>query len=127
MTPGLGRFADPGVHALDGVRGVNHLAHIGVETQERHELGPGVLPQAHNGRVLGLPPPGEIGQVELGGWPDLAFRYLGEDGEITWPRGDARAELSRLPVGRRIAAPPVLFRKIEDADVEAWAERFGGG
>jgi acyl-coenzyme A synthetase/AMP-(fatty) acid ligase len=25
---------------------------------------------------------GEIGQVELGGWPDLAFRYLGEDGEI---------------------------------------------
>jgi len=52
---------------------------------------------------------------------------LGEDGEITWPRGDARAELSRLPVGRRIAAPPVLFRKIEDADVEAWAERFGGG
>jgi acyl-coenzyme A synthetase/AMP-(fatty) acid ligase len=27
-------------------------------------------------------PPGEIGQVELGGWPDLAFRYLGEDGEI---------------------------------------------
>jgi len=27
-------------------------------------------------------PPGEIGHVELGGWPDLAFRYLGEDGEI---------------------------------------------
>jgi acyl-coenzyme A synthetase/AMP-(fatty) acid ligase len=27
-------------------------------------------------------PPGEIGYVELGGWPDLAFRYLGEDGEI---------------------------------------------
>ena len=26
-------------------------------------------------------PPGEIGHVELGGWPDLAFRYLGEDGE----------------------------------------------
>jgi acyl-coenzyme A synthetase/AMP-(fatty) acid ligase len=27
-------------------------------------------------------PPGEIGYVELGGWQDLAFRYLGEDGEI---------------------------------------------
>ncbi len=27
-------------------------------------------------------PAGEIGYVELGGWPDLAFRYLGEDGEI---------------------------------------------
>jgi long-chain acyl-CoA synthetase len=27
-------------------------------------------------------PPGEIGSIELGGWPDLAFRYLGEDGDI---------------------------------------------
>ena len=27
-------------------------------------------------------PPGEIGYVELGGWPDLAFRYLGDDGEV---------------------------------------------
>jgi long-chain acyl-CoA synthetase len=27
-------------------------------------------------------PRGEIGYVELGGWPDLPFRYLGEDGEI---------------------------------------------
>jgi len=27
-------------------------------------------------------PAGEIGYVELGGWPDLPFRYLGEDGDI---------------------------------------------
>ena len=27
-------------------------------------------------------PPGEVGHVELGGWADLAFRYLGEAGEI---------------------------------------------
>ena len=27
-------------------------------------------------------PPGEIGYVELGGWPDHPFRYLGDDGEI---------------------------------------------
>jgi acyl-coenzyme A synthetase/AMP-(fatty) acid ligase len=27
-------------------------------------------------------PRGEIGYVELGGWPDLPFRYLGEDGEV---------------------------------------------
>jgi len=26
-------------------------------------------------------PPGEIGYVELGGWPDHPFRYLGDDGE----------------------------------------------
>jgi long-chain acyl-CoA synthetase len=34
---------------------------------------------------------GEIGYVELGGWPDLPFRYLGEDGEIkTHSRGRLR-------------------------------------
>src|SRR6202166_4895301 len=27
-------------------------------------------------------PPGEIGYVELGGWPDHPFRYLGDDGAI---------------------------------------------
>src|SRR5580704_12570859 len=27
-------------------------------------------------------PPGETGYVELGGWPDHPFRYLGDDGEI---------------------------------------------
>jgi acyl-CoA synthetase (AMP-forming)/AMP-acid ligase II len=27
-------------------------------------------------------PPGELGYVELGGWPDHPFRYLDEDGEV---------------------------------------------
>ncbi|MGB6230101.1 MAG: methionine--tRNA ligase [Litorimonas sp.] len=31
-----------------------------------------------------------------------------------------------LPVGHAVSAPDVLFAKIENADVEAWAERFGG-
>src|ERR1700728_4874327 len=44
MTPSLDRLADPGVHALDGVRGVNHLAHIRGEAEERHELRPRALP-----------------------------------------------------------------------------------
>jgi long-chain acyl-CoA synthetase len=36
-------------------------------------------------------PAGEIGQVELGGWPDHPFRYLAEDGEIrTHARGRIR-------------------------------------
>ena len=52
---------------------------------------------------------------------------VGEGGVIAWPQGDAAAELSRVPPGRRIATPPVLFRKIEATDVEAWTERFGGG
>jgi len=36
------------------------------------------------------------------------------------------AELSRLPAGRKIAVPPVLFKKIEDAEVAEWTERFAG-
>ncbi len=31
-----------------------------------------------------------------------------------------------MPAGRKIAAPEVLFRKIEDAQVAEWTERFGG-
>jgi methionyl-tRNA synthetase len=52
---------------------------------------------------------------------------LGETGPLTWPTADAGAELAVLPAGRKVAAPPVLFRKIEDEDVAAWSERFGGG
>ncbi len=34
-------------------------------------------------RSTGSPPPaGELGQVEVGGWPDHPFRYLAEDGEV---------------------------------------------
>jgi methionyl-tRNA synthetase len=51
---------------------------------------------------------------------------LGEEWPPTWPSEDARAELGRLPEGRKLTTPPVLFRKIEDADVAAWTERFGG-
>jgi len=31
-----------------------------------------------------------------------------------------------LPHGIEISAPPVLFQKIEDAQVAEWTERFGG-
>ena len=50
---------------------------------------------------------------------------LGLSGEPAWPMGAKLFEL--VPRGQAIAAPPVLFRKIEDADVVAWSERFGGG
>jgi methionyl-tRNA synthetase len=52
---------------------------------------------------------------------------VGEGGVLAWPGADVAAELSRVPAGRPITTPPVLFRKIEPADVEAWAARFGGG
>jgi methionyl-tRNA synthetase len=52
---------------------------------------------------------------------------VGETYPPTWPSTDASAELSRVPAGRPISVPPILFSKIEDADVAAWSERFGGG
>ena len=51
---------------------------------------------------------------------------VGETEADVWPSADGRAELSRLEPGRPVQAPPVLFKKIEDADVAAWTERFGG-
>jgi methionyl-tRNA synthetase len=51
---------------------------------------------------------------------------VGETYPPAWPTPDARAELNRLEAGRTITTPDVLFRKIEPADVAAWAERFGG-
>ncbi len=51
---------------------------------------------------------------------------LGERFPPIWPGDDVRAELARLPEGRKIAAPPVLFGKIEDAELAGWMERFKG-
>jgi len=45
----------------------------------------------------------------------------------TWPSWDARVELARLAPGLKVTTPEVLFKKIEESDVAAWTERFGGG
>jgi methionyl-tRNA synthetase len=61
--------------------------------------------------------------------PFTAEKIAGAVGETLpapWPSTDAAAELSRIPAGRPVAAPEVLFKKVEDADVAAWTERFGG-
>jgi methionyl-tRNA synthetase len=52
---------------------------------------------------------------------------MGEKAAFSWPSADAAEELTRIPGGRKIASPPVLFRKIEEADIVTWSERFGGG
>ena len=52
---------------------------------------------------------------------------VGEAWPPSWPTADAASELSRLPAGRAVSVPPVLFKKIEEADIAAWTERFGGG
>ena len=51
---------------------------------------------------------------------------VGEPQDAPWPSADAEAELTRLPGGRSVSVPPVLFRKVEDGQVVEWAERFGG-
>jgi methionyl-tRNA synthetase len=51
---------------------------------------------------------------------------VGEPYPAAWPSLDAAAELSRLVVGAPVRAPEVLFRKIEDAQIAEWTERFGG-
>ncbi len=51
---------------------------------------------------------------------------LGEPFPATWPSLDGKRVLDILPPGRAIAAPEVLFRKVEDAQVAEWRERFGG-
>jgi methionyl-tRNA synthetase len=44
-----------------------------------------------------------------------------------WPGAGDAGVWDALPRGLKIDPPEVLFKKIEDADVAAWAERFGGG
>ena len=51
---------------------------------------------------------------------------LGQPWPPEWPSTDAEAELNRLTPGAPMKAPEVLFRKIEDAQIAEWSERFGG-
>jgi methionyl-tRNA synthetase len=50
-----------------------------------------------------------------------AERLMGD-----WPTGDAAEALTALAPGAPIRAPEVLFKKIDDAQIAAWAEQFGG-
>jgi len=52
---------------------------------------------------------------------------LGETWPLYWPLSNAEAQLARIPAGRVFTTPPVLFKKIEEADLAVWSERFGGG
>ena len=49
---------------------------------------------------------------------------LGEPPPTQWPKPDG--ELDALPRGRAVRAPDVLFRKIDEDQIAAWTERFGG-
>lgn len=66
--------------------------------------------------------------------PDAAKKILDamnipEDNR-TWNFGDfsgIASLIDALPHGLKISPPDVLFAKIEDSDIEDWAQRFGGG
>ncbi len=49
--------------------------------------------------------------------------------QLDWPEvngvAGVEAALTRVPAGRVVSAPPILFSKIEADQVAAWAERFG--
>jgi len=48
------------------------------------------------------------------------------EADRSWPDAGDKSLLDALPHGIEISAPPVLFQKIEDAQVAEWTERFGG-
>ena len=51
---------------------------------------------------------------------------VGEPFPGRWPALDGAGLLRAVDPGRRVQAPEVLFRKVEDAQVAEWRERFGG-
>jgi methionyl-tRNA synthetase len=51
---------------------------------------------------------------------------VGEPYPGDWPGDDGAAELRRIEAGRPVKAPEVLFKKLEDAQIEAWKAEFAG-
>ena len=45
---------------------------------------------------------------------------------LAWPSVNAELELSKLDAGQKITSGEVLFRKVDEDMVAAWAQRFGG-
>ena len=103
------------------------------------------LPDSHESSPEEAPPLGELSAKPTEGAapPPALFARLSQpfipataevisgavgdfDALAVWPSPDGGAELARLPEGRPVRAPEVLFRKIEEAHVAAWTERFGG-
>ena len=51
---------------------------------------------------------------------------VGEEFPGVWPTGQGAAILDILPPGRKVEAPEVLFKKVENEQVVEWVARFGG-
>ena len=57
---------------------------------------------------------------------EIVSLAVGDAWPAAWPSADGAAELSRIEPGRPVKAPEVLFRKLEDAQIDEWRVRFGG-
>ena len=57
---------------------------------------------------------------------EIVSDAVGEVYPPAWPGSDGPVELGRIEAGRAVRTPDVLFRKIEDAQIEAWTTEFGG-
>ncbi len=51
---------------------------------------------------------------------------VGEEFPGVWPTAQGAAILDILPPGRKVEAPEVLFKKVENDQVAEWVARFGG-
>lgn len=63
--------------------------------------------------------------------PEAATKILDAIGvpedRRSWDFGEVKDLLGALPIGHSVAAPELLFSKIEEESVSDWTERFGGG
>ena len=63
--------------------------------------------------------------------PEAAAKILDAIGvpedRRSWNFGEVKDLLDALPIGHTVAAPELLFSKIEEESVAEWTERFGGG
>ena len=57
---------------------------------------------------------------------EIIAQAVGEAGVTAWPLAIDADLLDRLPRGRAVRAPEVLFKKVEDDQVAEWTAQFGG-
>jgi len=57
---------------------------------------------------------------------EIIAEAVGEAGVTAWPLASDADLLDRLPRGRAVRAPEVLFKKVEDDQVAEWTAQFGG-
>ena len=101
VTAGLDDLAQPRVHALDRVGGVDHFAHRGREREERDHLRPGPSPPGRHARVaLAV---GAHLELTIATYPLSVSRYPSAAQDASWHL-DGIALMGPRALGSRSAA-----------------------